>query len=79
MSERALYYTHFVPMEFAARPLANDNSSELIFGRPSHWEEKLVSRIGHTCQLDIDQVAEFPRETCIICTLGRKFFASCLY
>ncbi|KAM3175589.1 hypothetical protein ACTXT7_008206 [Hymenolepis weldensis] len=60
-------------MELAARSLANDNSSELIFGRPSHWEEKLTSRIGHTCQLDIDQVAEFPRETCIICTLGESW------
>lgn len=70
---RAVRRTNFLLMEFVARSaFASDHSEEIIFGGPSQWEEKLSSRIGHTCQLDIDQVAEFPRATCIVCTLGRQ-------
>lgn len=62
-------------MAFAASAaLSNGHSAELIFGSPSNWEEKLSSRIGHTCQLDVDQVAECPRSTCIACTLGMETF-----
>ncbi|KAL5110857.1 Pyruvate kinase PKLR [Taenia crassiceps] len=48
-------------------------SAELVFGAPSSWEEKFSSRIGHACQLDIDQVTECPCVTCIACTLGESW------
>ncbi|VDK36730.1 unnamed protein product [Taenia asiatica] len=45
-------------MGFAASTsLSDGHSAELIFGGLSNWEEKLSSRIGHACQLDIDQVS----------------------
>ncbi len=58
-------------MEFLAIPSLHDNrSTEIFFNASNAWEGKPHSRLGHACQLDIDQIAEFPRQTGIACTLG---------
>uniref|UniRef100_A0A5K3F169 Pyruvate kinase n=1 Tax=Mesocestoides corti TaxID=53468 RepID=A0A5K3F169_MESCO len=64
-------------MEFIALPsMYNSPSNEILFGSSGCWEGKLSSRIGHACQLDIDQVAEFPRATSVVCSLGASWFSA---